>query len=50
MSQIYNELKKYASVKRQKSNEWFFKTRVGQYSEGDKFMGEIKKAEFYLCL
>jgi hypothetical protein len=28
---IYNELKKYASAKRQKSNEWFFKTGVGQY-------------------
>ena len=39
MSQIYNELKKYASAKRQKSNEWFFKTGVGQYGEGDKFMG-----------
>jgi hypothetical protein len=38
-SEIYNELKKYASAKRQKSNEWFFKTGVGQYGEGDKFMG-----------
>ena len=28
MSEIYNELKKYASAKRQKSNEWFFKTGV----------------------
>lgn len=32
MSEICNELKKYASAKRQKSNEWFFKTGVGQYS------------------
>lgn len=39
MSEIYNELKKYSSAKRQKSNEWFFKTGVGQYGEGDKFMG-----------
>lgn len=39
MSEIYNELKKYASAKRQKSNEWFFKTGVGQYGEGDKFIG-----------
>lgn len=39
MSEIYNELKKYASAKRKKSNEWFFKTGVGQYGEGDKFMG-----------
>lgn len=42
MPQIYNELKNYASAKRQKSNEWFFKTGVGQYGEGDKFMGKIK--------
>lgn len=39
MSQILKELKKYASVKRRKANMWFFKTGVGQYGEGDKFMG-----------
>jgi len=39
MSVILNELKKYASLKRKKSNEWFFKTDKGQYGEGDKFIG-----------
>lgn len=33
------ELKKYASAKRKKSNEWFFKTGKGEYGEGDKFIG-----------
>jgi hypothetical protein len=36
---ILKELKKYASAKRKKSNEWFFKTGKGQYGEGDKFIG-----------
>ncbi len=36
---LEKELRKYASAKRKKSNEWFFKTGVGQYGEGDKFIG-----------
>lgn len=39
MSLLLKELKRYASVKRKKSNEWFFKTEKGQYGEGDKFIG-----------
>jgi len=39
MSIIFKELAKYASAKRKKSNEWFFKTGKGQYGEGDKFIG-----------
>ncbi len=39
MSVVSKELKKYASLKRKKANEWFFKTGVGQYGEGDKFLG-----------
>lgn len=39
MSVILKELKKYASVKRKKSNEWFFRTGKGQYGEGDRFIG-----------
>lgn len=36
---LIKELKKYASLKRQKANQWFFKTGPGQYGEGDKFIG-----------
>lgn len=39
IKQIRTELKKYATTKRKKSNEWFFKTGKGQYGEGDKFLG-----------
>ncbi len=39
MSIVFNELKRYASAKRKKSNEWFLKTGKGQYGEGDKFIG-----------
>ena len=33
------DLKKYASEKRKKTNEWFFKTGKGEYGEGDIFIG-----------
>ncbi|MEA3449727.1 MAG: DNA alkylation repair protein [Patescibacteria group bacterium] len=36
---IKQELKKYASKERKKTNEWFFKTGKGQYGEGDIFVG-----------
>ncbi len=36
---IKKELRKYASAKRKKTNEWFFKTGKGEYGEGDKFIG-----------
>lgn len=39
MSLILNELKKYASGERRKANMWFFKTGVGEYGEGDRFIG-----------
>jgi len=41
-------LKEFASEKRKKTNEWFFKTGKGQYGEGDIFIGvampDIRKA------
>jgi len=37
--QVRKELKKYASAKRKKTNEWFFKIGKGEYGEGDQFMG-----------
>ena len=36
---LVRELKKYATTKRKKANEWYFKTGVGQYGEGDVFIG-----------
>jgi len=36
---LIKELKKHSSVKREKVNEWFFKTGLGQYGYGDKFLG-----------
>lgn len=39
MTQILSELKKYSTPDRKNSNEWFFKTGIGQYGEGDKFIG-----------
>ena len=37
--EIIDELKTYASDERKKTNEWFFKTGKGGYSEYDRFMG-----------
>ncbi len=39
INKIKQELKKYASAKRKKTNEWFFKTGKGEYGEGDIFIG-----------
>lgn len=36
---LIKELKKYSSPERKKANEWFFKTGLGQYGYGDKFIG-----------
>jgi 3-methyladenine DNA glycosylase AlkD len=36
---VKKELKKYSSDKRKKSNEWYFKTKLGDYGYGDKFIG-----------
>lgn len=36
---IQKELRKYANAERKASNERFFKTGPGEYSEGDKFIG-----------
>ncbi len=37
--EIIDELKTYASNERKKTNEWFFKTGKGEYSEHDQFIG-----------
>ena len=36
---IKKELRKYASRERKNTNEYFFKTAVGQYGYGDVFIG-----------
>lgn len=36
---VVRALKKYATPERAKTNAWFFKTGVGQYGEGDRFLG-----------
>jgi 3-methyladenine DNA glycosylase AlkD len=36
---VQKELKKYSSEKRKKSNEWYFKTGLGDYGYGDMFIG-----------
>lgn len=36
---VKNELRKYATLERAKSNAWFFKTGKGEYGEGDEFIG-----------
>ncbi len=36
---VVKSLKEFASEKRKKTNEWFFKTGKGEYSEGDIFIG-----------
>ena len=39
VERLITQLKKYSSAKRQKANQWFFKTAPGQYGYGDKFIG-----------
>jgi len=39
MKTLKKELRNYASLKRKKANEWFFKTKKGEYGYGDKFIG-----------
>jgi 3-methyladenine DNA glycosylase AlkD len=50
---IKKELRKYASVERKKTNEWFFKTGKGEYGEGDIFIGvrvpDIRKVAKRFC-
>ena len=36
---IIDELKSFATEDRRKTNEWFFKTGPGEYSEHDQFIG-----------
>jgi 3-methyladenine DNA glycosylase AlkD len=36
---IISQLKSFATEQRRKTNEWFFKTGKGEYSEFDQFMG-----------
>lgn len=39
LNEIFEEFNKYASPKKAKASQWFFKTGVGQYGEGDQFIG-----------
>lgn len=39
LSEIRRVIKKRASLKRAKTNAWFFKTNKGEYGEGDQFVG-----------
>ena len=39
VSQIKKDLKKYSSIKRANANKVFFKTKKGDYAEGDVFIG-----------
>ena len=36
---IIDQLKELSTKERKKTNEWFFKTGKGEYSEFDKFIG-----------
>jgi DNA alkylation repair enzyme. len=36
---IIDELKSFATEDRRKTNEWFFKTGPGEYSDHDQFIG-----------
>lgn len=38
-SSVRNELRKKSSPARAKTNAWFFKTKPGEYGEGDVFIG-----------
>jgi hypothetical protein len=37
-------LESFTTPQRKKTNEWFFKTDKGEYSEHDKFMGDLAAA------
>jgi hypothetical protein len=37
--EIIKTLESFTTPQRKKTNEWFFKTDKGEYSEHDKFMG-----------
>jgi len=39
VDKVIQELKSFASIERKKTNEWFFKTGKGEYSEFDQFIG-----------
>ncbi len=36
---LAKDLRKFATAKRKKTNEWFFKTGIGEYGEHDRFLG-----------
>ena len=39
LKEIHDHVLKIATPKRAESNKWFFKTGIGQYGEGDTFIG-----------
>ena len=39
VDKVIQELKSFANDERKKTNEWFFKTGKGEYSEHDRFIG-----------
>ncbi|MEA3323002.1 MAG: DNA alkylation repair protein [Patescibacteria group bacterium] len=50
---IKKDLRQYATVKRKKTNEWFFKTGKGEYGEHDRFLGianpDVRKVAKKYC-